>query len=78
MFVYFSIIPIAIKFGGVPTGVAIPPIEEANAMVSIKPVLYLYLLKLSPLSDVRVFKILIPIGNIMAVVAVLLNHIERR
>ena len=69
--------PMPIRFGGVPTGVPIPPIEAPNAVISI--------IASANCADraggaalvrVRCATIDSPIGNIIAVVAVLLIHID--
>jgi hypothetical protein len=67
--------PMPIRFGGVPTGVAMPPIDAPNAVMSIitnanwrAPAMPL---------RARCATIDRPIGNIIAVVAVLLIHIDR-
>ena len=68
--------PIPIRLGGVPIGVPMPPTEAPNAVISIIAVAKSRL----PFSDSRPAvmwaTIERPIGNIMAVVAVLLIHIE--
>ena len=71
-----SSMPLPMRLGGVPIGVPIPPIEAPNAAINIMAVAKLRL----PISDsrplVRCATIDSPIGNIIAVVAVLLIHIE--
>ncbi len=68
--------PIPIRFGGVPTGVPMPPIDGPNDVISIIASAYRRTIALS--GDVRDRCAMIdkPIGNIIAVVAVLLIHIE--
>ena len=66
-----------IRFGGVPTGVPMPPIDAPNAVISIMPARS----GAAPSGDAVPRRptwatIDSPIGNIIAVVAVLLIHIE--
>jgi len=69
--------PIPIRLGGVPTGVARPPIEAAKAVESKSRVPYCGLSCPFRGCDSRKLRIETPIGNIIAVVAVLLIHIDR-
>ena len=72
-----SMSPIPIRFGGVPTGVAIPPTEAPNEVMSIITVANLRSASSCPADPLRnCATIDTPIGNIIAVVAVLLIHIE--
>jgi hypothetical protein len=57
--------------GGVPTGVARPPIEAANEVISISAVAYCGAIALRPSGARSAARIDNPIPNIMAVVAVL-------
>ena len=69
--------PMPIRFGGVPTGVAMPPTDAANDVTSI-----MLMAKRRTASGEAVPRrptwptIDRPIGNSIAVVAVLLIHIE--
>ncbi len=67
-----------IRFGGVPTGVPIPPMEAPNDVINIIATANVRILA-SELNVTfrRCATIDNPIGNIIAVVAVLLIHIER-
>jgi hypothetical protein len=69
-------LPIPIRFGGVPIGVPMPPIDAPNAATSIIAVATSLLAGSDSRPPVRCATIDRPIGNIMAVVAVLLIHIE--
>ena len=62
------------RFGGVPTGVAMPPIEAPNEVISIITSANCR----APVAPVRARCATIdrPMGYIIAVVAVLLIHIE--
>src|SRR5918993_1559746 len=62
-----SSMPMPIRFGGVPTGVAIPPTEAPNAVISI-----IAIAKLRTFTPVRARCATIesPIGNIIAIDAV--------
>ena len=71
-----SSMPMPIRFGGVPIGVPIPPIDAPNAAISIIAVAKLRLATFDSRPLVRWATIDSPIGNIIAVVAVLLIHIE--
>src|SRR5688500_948048 len=63
--------PSPITFGGVPTGVARPPTDAANEVISMRAVAYRGAM-VTPLPGARsAAKIDSPIPNIMAVVAVL-------
>ena len=66
-----------IRFGGVPTGVAMPPIDAPNDVISIMPSAKRRTAACWPVA-VRCRWAMIdrPIGNIIAVVAVLLIHID--
>ena len=75
--------PSMMRFGGVPMGVSTSPIEHEYAVMSMRPVAYLYSLR----SIVRPFAANISLiefnsprqmGNIMAAVAVLLTQPEQR
>ena len=66
--------PITIRFGGVPTGVAMPPREHPSAVISISAVPYE---RGTSLSDSMNAMRDIPIGTSIAAVAVLLIHAER-
>ena len=68
--------PMPIRFGGVPIGVPMPPIEAPNAVISIIAIANSRLSAPTPDPSVRWATIDSPIGNIIAVVAVLLIHIE--
>ena len=68
--------PIPIRFGGVPIGVPMPPIEAPNAAISIIAMAKLRVPVSACRPSVRCATIERPIGNIIAVVAVLLIHIE--
>ena len=68
--------PIPIKFGGVPIGVPMPPIDAPNAAISIIAIANSRLADSDSRPCVRCATIDRPIGYIMAVVAVLLIHIE--
>src|SRR5689334_4455669 len=72
---YFCSMPTPMRFGGVPTGVPMPPIDAANEVISIITIANWR----APARPVRARCATIDrqIGNIMAVVAVLLIHIER-
>ena len=65
-----------IRFGGVPIGVPMPPIDAPNAAISIIAIAKLRLPRSDSRPLVRCATIDSPIGNIIAVVAVLLIHIE--
>ena len=67
--------PMPMRLGGVPTGVPIPPMEAANDVMSIAARANCR----APVPPVRARCAAIdsPIGYIMAVVAVLLIHMER-
>jgi hypothetical protein len=69
-----SSIPMPIRFGGVPTGVATPPIDAPNDVISIVTSASCR----APAVPRRAWCVTTdsPIGNIMAVAAVLLIHIE--
>ena len=69
--------PIPIRFGGVPTGVPMPPIDGPNDVISIIASANRRTMRLvaATVRD-RCAMIDKPIGNIIAVVAVLLIHIE--
>lgn len=71
-------IPMPIRLGGVPTGVPIPPIEAPKAVVSIRAIAKLRTCAggAAEVLD-RCAMMLSPIGNIMAVVAVLLIHMDK-
>ena len=71
-----SSIPLPIKLGGVPIGVPMPPIDAPNAAINIIAVAKLRLVTSDSRPLVRCATIDSPIGNIIAVVAVLLIHIE--
>src|SRR5436305_1354408 len=60
-------------FGGVPIGVARPPMEAANEVISIRPVAYRRWIGLPPACSLsnRKARIARPMANIIAVVAVL-------
>ncbi len=65
------------RFGGVPTGVAIPPIDAPKDVMSIIAIANLRSDSSPPDAPRRsCATIETPIGNIIAVVAVLLIHIE--
>ena len=76
-----SSMPMPIRFGGVPTGVAMPPTEAPNDVISISRQRELphrvprRLRRAAPRAS-GALTIDSPIGNIIAVVAVLLIHIE--
>ena len=65
-----------IRFGGVPIGVPMPPIEAPNAAINIIAMAKSRLAGSDLRPSVTCATIDRPIGNIMAVVAVLLIHIE--
>ena len=69
-----------IRFGGVPTGVAMPPTDAPNDVISISPSANRRTRPRAASSGgarrIRWLTIASPIGNIIAVVAVLLIHIE--
>ena len=70
--------PTPIRFGGVPIGVAIPPIDAPNAVMSIMVVEKRLNCGCVAIGCVdRWLTMESPIGNIMAAVAVLLIHIDR-
>ncbi len=71
-----SSMPMPIRFGGVPIGVPMPPIEAPNAAINIIAVAKFRLAGCDSRPCVRCATIDRPIGNIIAVVAVLLIHIE--
>ncbi len=66
--------PMPIRFGGVPTGVPMPPIDAPNEVMSIVTSAN-WRAPEAPLRA-RCAQIDSPIGNIIAVVAVLLIHME--
>ena len=68
--------PMPIRFGGVPIGVPMPPIDAPNAQISIIAIANSRLPASAHGPAVRWATIDSPIGNIIAVVAVLLIHIE--
>ena len=70
--------PMPIRFGGVPTGVPMPPIDAPNDVISIiaSANLRIAAAELAAHPVRRCATIDRPIGNIIAVVAVLLIHIE--
>jgi hypothetical protein len=68
--------PMPMRFGGVPIGVPRPPMEAPNAAISIIAVAKSRLAGSDSRPSVTWATIDRPIGNIMAVVAVLLIHIE--
>ena len=74
-------IPIPIRFGGVPTGVPMPPIDAPNDVINIMASANARRLAAEEgsfdVARLRCASIDSPIGNIIAVVAVLLIHIER-
>jgi len=65
-----------IKLGGVPTGVATPPIDDAYAVNNISPKPNFFISTLVISSNLFIREI--AIGNIIAVVAVLLNHHDKK
>ncbi len=71
-----SSMPLPIKLGGVPIGVAMPPTDGPNVAISIIAVAKFRLAGSDSCPFVKCATIDSPIGNIMAVVAVLLIHIE--
>ena len=71
----FSSMPMPIRFGGVPTGVPMPPIDGPNDVISIIASVRRTCALFADVRD-RCAMIDNPIGNIMAVVAVLLIHID--
>ena len=70
-----SSMPMPIRFGGVPTGVPMPPIEAPNDVISITTSANWRAPAAPPRA--RCAHIDSPMGYIIAVVAVLLIHIER-
>jgi hypothetical protein len=73
-----SSMPTPMRLGGVPTGVPIPPIDAANDVISIIAIANRRTCSRDAVAEVRARCDTIdsPIGNIMAVVAVLLIHID--
>ena len=71
-----SSIPLPMRFGGVPMGVPNPPIDAPKAAISIIAVAKFLAATFDSWPLVRWATIDNPIGNIIAVVAVLLIHIE--
>ena len=67
--------PIPIKLGGVPTGVAIPPTEAPYATINITPVLSFLKSAFASISS-KARSIPKAIGKTIAVVAVLETHME--
>ena len=68
--------PMPIRFGGVPIGVPMPPTEAPKAAISIIAIAKSRLPCSPSRPSVMCATIDSPIGNIIAVVAVLLIHIE--
>ena len=66
--------PTAMRFGGVPTGVAMPPREQQYVVISISAVPYF--LGMSAVDSMNRISD-IPRGTSIAAVAVLLIHAER-
>src|SRR3990170_8053960 len=71
-----SIMPMPIRFGGVPIGVAIPPTDAPYATMSITAVEYVSLKCLPPSASFIVLISPMAIGSIIAATAVLLIHME--
>jgi len=72
-----SSIPMPIRFGGVPTGVAMPPMLHENAIINSSAIEYLPCPSASPRPAGSVRNTPRPIGSIIAVVAVLEIHIDK-
>ncbi len=73
----FSSMPMPIRFGGVPTGVPMPPIDGPNDVISIMASAKRRTSAGCVVAvRIRCATIDSPMGNIIAVVAVLLIHIE--
>jgi hypothetical protein len=68
--------PMPIRFGGVPTGVPSPPIDAPNDVESSSALPYAGGTEPRSPNDSSEWRSDTPIGNIIAVVAVLLIHIE--
>ena len=71
------------RLGGVPIGVITPPMLQAYAVISIRPVAYLYLERSMVLPFAAIISRMASnkpreMGNIIAAVAVLLTHPEQR
>ncbi len=70
--------PMPMRLGGVPTGVASPPMDAANEVISISPVAYRGSMAASVPGALSAARMESAMPNIMAVVAVLEIHAEIR